>query len=133
MLKTLIVAFIVAAFASLAPALAQMPAANPPVTSESDQAAPLAQPEKPKAAYKKHNKKHAAKRAKAKTETENPDTEKKEGDTKQSGRVGRGRDRCVSPRRLGPRAKFTRAADVTLIRSTFAELPLFLLAALRLN
>jgi hypothetical protein len=70
MLKTLIVAFIVAAFASLTPA-------------ESDQTAPSAQPEKPKAAHKKHNKKHAAKRAKAKTETENPDTEKKEGDTKQ--------------------------------------------------
>jgi hypothetical protein len=51
--------------------------------AESDQAAPSAQPEKPKAAHKKHNKKHAAKRAKAKTETENPDTEKKEGDTKQ--------------------------------------------------
>lgn len=83
MLKTLIVAFIVAAIASLTPALAQMPAANPPAAAESDQAAPSAQPEKPKAAHKKHNKKHAAKRAKAKTETENPGTEKKEGDTKQ--------------------------------------------------
>jgi len=82
MLKTLIVAFIVAAFASLTPALAQMPAANPPAAAESDQAAP-AQPEKPKAAHKKHNKKHAAKKAKAKTETETPGTEKKEGDPKQ--------------------------------------------------
>jgi hypothetical protein len=83
MLKTLIVAFVVAAFASLTPALAQMPSANPPAAAESDQAAPSAQPEKPKAAHKKHNKKPAAKKAKAKTETENFGTEKKEGDPKQ--------------------------------------------------
>ena len=92
MLKTLIVAFIVAAFASLAPALAQMPAANPPVTSESDQAAPLAQPEKPKAAYKKHNKKHAAKRAKAKTETGDP-RHREEGRRHEAMRACRARPR----------------------------------------
>jgi hypothetical protein len=85
MLKTLIVASIVAAFASLTPALAQTPAANPPAAAESDQAAPSAQPENPKTvADKKHkHKKHAAKKAKAKTETENPGTENKDGDTKQ--------------------------------------------------
>jgi hypothetical protein len=78
MLKTLIVASTVAAFASLTPALAQTPAANPPAA-----AAPSAQPETPKTAAHKKHKKHAAKKAKAKTETETPGTEKKDGDTKQ--------------------------------------------------
>jgi len=77
MFKTFIVASIVAAFASLTPALAQTPPA------ESDQAAPSAQPVKPKMAAHKQHKKHAAKKAKAKTETEKPDNEKKGGDTQQ--------------------------------------------------
>jgi hypothetical protein len=59
------------------PALAQTPPA------ESDQAAPSAQPVKPKMAAHKQHKKHAAKKAKAKTETEKPDNEKKGGDTQQ--------------------------------------------------
>jgi hypothetical protein len=65
----------------VSPALAQTPAANAPA-AESDQAAPSAQPEKPKTAAHKKHKKHAAKKAKAKTETENPGTENKDGDTK---------------------------------------------------
>jgi hypothetical protein len=83
MLKKLIVASTVAAFVSLTPALAQTPAANPPAAAESGQSAPSAQPETPKTAAHKKHKKHAAKKAKAKTETETPGTEKKDGDTKQ--------------------------------------------------
>jgi|GEM_PF-2193679 hypothetical protein len=83
MLKPLILASTVAAFAFVTPALAQMPASPPAAGSE--QAAPSAQPENPPApAHKKHkHKKHAAKKAKAKTETETPATEKTDGGTAQ--------------------------------------------------
>lgn len=83
MLKTLIVASIVVAFTSLTPVLAQTPAVNPPAAAELDQAAPAAQPENPKTVAHKKHKKHAAKKAKAKTGTENPGTEDKDSDTKQ--------------------------------------------------
>lgn len=79
MLKKLIAASIVVTFASL-PALAQTPAANPPAAA--DQAAPPAQPEKPAHKMIKH-KKHAAKKAKATTETGAPATEKTDGGTAQ--------------------------------------------------
>ena len=74
MLKKLVVASIVAAFASLTPALAQAPDTNAPA-AELDQSA--AKPAKP--AHKKH-KKHPAKKAKAKTE--GADTENKGGEAK---------------------------------------------------
>jgi hypothetical protein len=76
MLKKLVVTSIVAAFAFLTPALAQTPDANAPA-AEADQGA--AAPKPVKAAHKKH-KKHAAKKAKAKTDS--ADTEKKDGDAK---------------------------------------------------